>query len=99
MTFFFTRTNHLIEWNNEKILIIQTIERPVIDISPTAPEPKPFYIGIKMESYEHDSWLHLQQCELIGEDGGFREIIVKDGCSTDGFLYQLQGSQNSHLLK
>ena len=48
-----------------------------------------------MESYEHDSWLHLQQCELIGEDGGFREIIVKDGCSTDAFLYQLQGSQNN----
>ena len=43
-----------------------------------------------MEKYG-DSWLHLQQCELIGEDGGFQEIIVKDGCSTDPFLYQLNG--------
>ena len=52
--------------------------------------PEPFNIGIKMEKYG-DSWLHLQQCELIGEDGDFQEIIVKDGCSTDPFLYRLQG--------
>ena len=47
-----------------------------------------------MEQYEADSWLHLQQCELIGEDGDFNEIIVKDGCSTDPKMYQLQGGQN-----
>ena len=40
-----------------------------------------------------DSWLHLQQCELLGEDG-FQEIIVKNGCSTDPLLYKLQGGQN-----
>ena len=44
-----------------------------------------------MGQYEDDSWLHLQQCELIGEDGGFQEVIIKDGCSTDDVLYQLQG--------
>ena len=45
-----------------------------------------------MEKYG-DSWLHLQQCDLIGDDGGFQETIVKDGCSTEQppFLYQLQG--------
>ena len=47
-----------------------------------------------MEPYEHDSWLHVQQCELIGEDGGFQEVIIRNGCSTDKFLYQLQGGQN-----
>ena len=74
--------------------IIQIIERPVIDISPSAPIPEPFYIGIKMESYEDHSWLHVQQCELIGEDGGFKEVIIRNGCSTNEFLYQLQGGQN-----
>ena len=79
---------------NVKNLSIKTIERPVIDISPNAsPLPEPFNIGIKMEEYG-DSWVHLQQCELIGEDGDYREVIVKDGCSTDSFLYRLQGGQN-----
>ena len=74
--------------------LFQTIERPVIDIGPKGPEPDSFNIGITMEKYG-DSWLHLQQCELIGEDGGYQEIIVKDGCSTNQFLYQLQGGQHS----
>ena len=52
-----------------------------------------------MDQYENDSWLHLQQCELIGEDGGFHEIIVKDGCSTDEFMYELQGGQKSKLFQ
>ena len=51
-----------------------------------------------MEKYG-DSWLHLQQCDLIGEDGGFQVTVVKDGCSTEQppFLYQLQGSHFSSI--
>ena len=52
--------------------------------------PEPFNIGIKMEKYG-DNWLHLQQCELIGEDGDFQEVIIKDGCSTDSIFYRLNG--------
>ena len=77
-----------------KQILFKTIERPVIPIGPSGPEPESFYLGIKMEKYG-DSWLHLQECELIGEDGGFQEIIVQDGCSTDPLLYQLQEGQNS----
>jgi hypothetical protein len=64
--------------DGEKELVYEmTINDPVIDISPSTPLRK-FNITVTMEKYG-DSWLHLQQCDLIGEDGGFQEIIVKDG--------------------
>ena len=65
---------------------------PLPETVPTDNMLETFNIGVTMEEYG-DSWLHLQQCELIGEDG-FQEIIVKDGCSTDSFLYKLQEGQN-----
>jgi hypothetical protein len=74
----------------------ETIERPVIDISPNSPFIEPFNIDISMEKYG-SSWLHLQQCKLVGEDGGFEEVIVEDGCSTDPFLYELLGGQNDRV--
>ena len=90
--------SELIFCNWEKYLFFKTIEKPFIDISPSAPLPEPLYIGIKMDPYG-DHWLHLQQCELIGEDGGFQEIIVKDGCSTDEVLYRLQSSKLVFQMK
>ena len=91
-TFIEVRSNHII---TSRYITgqIKTIDRPFINISPSAPLLDPFYFGLKMEKYGN-SWLHLHECELIDEDGGFQEIIVKDGCSTDPILYRLQDGES-----